>query len=423
MKLRISISFVLVSFFLGSAVSQSLTPCLYDHAVDLQEQANPGYKDRLHRMLDHVASTQGNRNDEVYKIKVVFHVVYKNDVENVSDEALQRQIDVLNACYRRQNEDTINLRDIFLPVAADTKIEFEIDEIRRVKTNANFRPSLVGLPDEVKQSTKGGSDIKDPVKYLNIWVCKMLPIEFAGFSSPVLGYAYPPDSLAHWPAGSAAPQKHLEGVVLDYRTVADSEYEIPNFGSIPMIGRTAVHEVGHYLGLRHISGDAGLFGINCEGTDGVDDTPTQGTQSSFDCDKTQNTCGAGEPGDLPDMIENYMDYSAETCQNTFTKGQAAIMRGVLETLRKGLISHTTNVEELVSNAVIQVIPNPANDYFYIHGLNENADHTLTIFDMMGQSVLSQSITNYSQVSIADLKPGLYLININDSQFKKLIVGK
>lgn len=342
MNLKNAIVAILIFFALSFGYSQQVMPCLYDHAVNLAEKSDPGYKDRLNRMLESVAANNYNRNDEIYKIKIVFHVVYKDDVENISDDALKRQIKALNEAYRRQNADTVNLRPIFWPVAADAGIEFEIDEVRRVKTTSTFRPSLTGLPDEVKQTAKGGSDIKDPEKYLNIWVCKILPIEIFGLSSPVLGYAYPPDGLPHWPTGSAAPGKHLEGVVLDYRAVADSSYSIPQLGSIPMLGRTGVHEVGHYLGLRHISGDAGLFGVNCDGTDGVDDTPTQGAQSQFNCDKTQNTCGAGQPDDLPDMIENYMDYSAETCQNTFTKGQVAIMRGVIESVRKGLIKDVTS---------------------------------------------------------------------------------
>lgn len=423
MNLKNAIVAILVFFTLGFGYSQQAMPCLYDHAVNLAEESDPGYKDRLYRMLESVAVHNHNRNDEIYKIKIVFHVVYKDDVENISDAALNRQIKALNEAYRRQNADTVNLRPIFWPVAADAGIEFEIDEIRRVKTTSTFRPSFTGLPDEVKQTAKGGSDIKDPEKYLNIWVCKILPIEIFGLSSPVLGYAYPPDGLSHWPAGSAAPGKHLEGVVLDYRAVADSTYTVPQLGSIPMLGRTGVHEVGHYLGLRHISGDAGLFGVNCEGTDGVDDTPTQGAQSQFNCDKSQNTCGAGQPNDLPDMIENYMDYSAETCQNTFTKGQVAIMRGVLETVRKGLIKEVTSVDIADFASDIHIVPNPANSYFYIQGLDDSQANSIDICDIMGQSVYNQQVQNYSVVDISTINSGMYLIRINGTYVKKMMISK
>lgn len=424
MKLKNALIGVFTFCTLSYGFSQHATPCLYDHAVNLADQASPGYKDRLYRMLESVAYHNTTRNDEIFKIKVVFHVVYNDDVENIPDEALERQIKALNDAFRRQNADTVNLRPIFWPVAADAGIEFEIDEVKRVKTTASFRPSLLaGLPDEVKQSNKGGSDSKDPDKYMNIWVCKLLPMEIFGLSSPVLGYAYPPDGLSHWPNGSAAPGKHLDGVVLDYRAVADDFYPISQIGNIPMLGRTGVHEVGHYLGLRHISGDGGLFGINCEGTDGVDDTPSQGTQSSFDCNHAQNTCGAGNPDDLPDMIENYMDYSAETCQNTFTKGQVAIMRGVIQTLRKGLVENLTNVEFVDLHSKTKVVPNPAGDYFFIQGIDESRANTMVIYDAMGSKVHQQIVNNYELIETAKFNPGIYTIKINDTDNKKLIITK
>ncbi|MFN5911951.1 MAG: M43 family zinc metalloprotease, partial [Bacteroidota bacterium] len=68
-------------------------------------------------------------------------------------------------------------------------------------------------------------------------------------------------------------------------------------------GRTCVHEVGHYLGLRHIWGDG-----DCSQEDGIDDTPNADSQSNQDCDVTRNTCTDNIAGtDLPDMVENYMD--------------------------------------------------------------------------------------------------------------------
>lgn len=423
MNLKNLLFTALLSFTIGQSYSQQIVPCLYDHGLNLIEATDNGYKERLFRLIESVSDKNPNRNEEIFKVKVVFHVVYNDEVENVSEEALNNQIRVLNECYRRTNADTVNLRPIFRPVAGDAGIEFEIDEIRRVKTTTTFRPSLTGLPDHVKETSKGGSDVKDPNRYLNIWVCKVLPIEFFGISSPVLGYAYPPDSLSHWPEGSSAPGKNLEGVVIDYRTVADSIYAIPSLGEIPMLGRTAVHEVGHYFGLRHISGDAGLFGVNCEGTDGVDDTPTQGTQSQFNCDHNQNTCGAGESGDLPDMIENYMDYSSETCQNTFTKGQVAIMRGVIQTLRKGLITTSTSTQTIALADEISIIPNPADQHFYITGMNESKSNMIFVYDMMGKLTLSQNAYNHDKIDISGLNPGIYLVQVNGVQTKKLVVTK
>ncbi|MCZ2338272.1 MAG: hypothetical protein LC127_08725 [Chitinophagales bacterium] len=207
MKLRIEILCFFLILIAVHVNSQQFVPCLYDIVVQQREESNPGYKQALYRAIEDAAKESHLRNDEIYTIKVVFHVVYKTEEENIHDSLLVRQIERLNRDYRRQNADTINLRDVFHPVAADARIEFELNEIRRVQTTKTFRPSFTGLPDQVKQTANGGSDAKDPDHYLNIWVCKIEPLTFLGLESPVLGYAYPPDALSHWPAGSAAPAK------------------------------------------------------------------------------------------------------------------------------------------------------------------------------------------------------------------------
>lgn len=83
-------------------------------------------------------------------------------------------------------------------------------------------------------------------------------------------------------------------------------------------GRTTTHEVGHWLDLKHITGDS-----NC-GDDNCTDTPTQGviTEQGTACNPT-TSCSS------TDMIENYMDYSNDTCMNIFTADQTARMRAIL----------------------------------------------------------------------------------------------
>ena len=110
-------------------------------------------------------------------------------------------------------------------------------------------------------------------------------------------------------------------------------------GSFVINGRTATHEVGHYFGMRHIWGDGGgIFGgSSCNEDDGIADTPNQGAQSSNNCDTTLNTC-VDPVGDMPDLIENHMDYSDETCKNMWTQMQADFIRNVLENERSGLLS-------------------------------------------------------------------------------------
>jgi hypothetical protein len=101
------------------------------------------------------------------------------------------------------------------------------------------------------------------------------------------------------------------------------------------MGRACVHEVGHYLGLRHIWGDP-LFGDGCSVDDGLSDTPNQNAASQFSCNHNLNSC-TDSPVNYPDMVENYMDYSNDGCMNMFTVNQSIVMRAILELARPGLI--------------------------------------------------------------------------------------
>ncbi|MEZ5053960.1 MAG: M43 family zinc metalloprotease [Chitinophagales bacterium] len=77
-------------------------------------------------------------------------------------------------------------------------------------------------------------------------------------------------------------------------------------------GRTATHEVGHWLNLRHIWGDA-----TC-GSDLVSDTPTHNT-ANYGCPAAghKSTC-SGTP---VEMWMNYMDYTDDACMYMFSNGQ------------------------------------------------------------------------------------------------------
>jgi hypothetical protein len=408
---------LLLSFFFRAEAQQPYVPCLYDIAVDQRDAEFPGYKDHVDEVFRSAKSRAANsRGDqEVYTIPVIVHVVWKNPVEDIPLEQIEGQIEVLNQCFRRQNPDTVNTRALFHPVVADAGIEFVLADVIRVETQAEFQPTLFGgLPDHVKVSADGGSDAVDPESYMNIWVCAIKPISIFGLESPVLGYAYPPADLPNWPAGANAPQLALEGVVVDYRAFGDNlTYTVAGM-NLPIRGRTTVHEVGHYLGLRHISGDGqgAILGIpDCNADDGVEDTPNQGLQSQFNCNPNQNTCNDG-PGDLPDMIENYMDYSAETCQNSFTKGQADIMRAVLEGPRAGIVLPNVVSTAEAALELTRLYPNPTQGTVHWNIPSElGAFHTL-LFDMQGQLLRSlPSQQGQLSLDITDLPAGIFFLHI------------
>jgi hypothetical protein len=126
-------------------------------------------------------------------------------------------------------------------------------------------------------------------------------------------------------------------------------------------GRTCSHEIGHFLGLRHIWGDGGGFtGIDgCTVDDGIDDTPNSKDASQQMCDLNSNSC-VDSPVDFKDMIENYMDYSDEHCMNMFTQGQVDIMRSMLATVRNPLVQEFPAGVQEIENIFVDVFPNPSN---------------------------------------------------------------
>ncbi len=132
----------------------------------------------------------------------------------------------------------------------------------------------------------------------------------------MLGYA-------QFPGGAA----NTDGVVVLTGSVGGPT--VPGTTTSYNLGRTATHEVGHWLNLRHIWGDA-----NC-GNDQVTDTPTQQTSNGGCPAFPKVTCSNGPNGD---MFMNYMDYTYDTCMNMFTAGQATRMNAAITASRPGLLT-------------------------------------------------------------------------------------
>lgn len=385
--------------------------CGHDLMMDFMEAEYPGYRQRVNESFEYALKHQeedaGSRV-ELLKIPVVVHIVWKENAENLHDSVITNQIEILNKAFRLKNENRHELRDIFKHLQADANIEFELVSIKRVKTNRNFSVTLTKLPDEVKMSESGGSSAIDPIRHLNLWVCKIQPIAILG--GQILGFAYPPAGLSNWPDGSNAPSTNLEGVVIDYRVFGSNNSNVLTLDGIKYqsIGNTTVHEVGHYLGLRHIWGDASIFSINsCNVDDGIADTPNQGSQSASKCNKTQNTCIDGL-NDQPDLIENYMDYSSESCQNTFTIGQVGLMRSVLKLQRKLLPISAQEDESQASS--FSIFPNPTSDFVNIHW-NTSEHGRVIIRDIYGKVIYNNMVYGNTTIETIAWTPGIYLVEI------------
>ncbi len=410
MKYTLSIFF----FFLGaSAYAQSVAyTCGSAEYLDRLDNQFPGTKERVEHVTDH--ANYRSRSGTV-TIPVVFHVVYKAAVENLSSNYLNAQIDLLNQCYARTNSDTTNMRSIFQSRVGSSKVRFILDQVIRVSTTlTSFDASSTSgfaNSDIVKQTGSGGSDAISPDSKLNVWICDLTK----DGSNTLIGYAYPPAGAPNWTAGSQAPTPAFDGVVIDYMDIGGPLKQPVGYSS-GFRGKALVHEIGHYLGLRHIWGDDGGA---CQGQagfkdDGLSDTPVAGDYSNFDCNKTKNSC-VETSGDLLDMVENYMDYSSATCQNSFTKMQISAMEYVLDNIRVNVhIPLGVSMTETVSKK-IELYPNPVSDILYMQIENIEYEKVhLAISNTLGQSIFStvhRKSLSPLEINTHNFAKGIYFINV------------
>ncbi len=258
-------------------ILQNTNPAYYQRLVDIESHEND-----LKEFSAEFFSSGG-----ILTIPVIVHVIWNTTSENISDAQIESQIDVLNEDFRRNNPDASNTPLDFTSVAADVEIEFVLSNIiRKNTTKTSFTISDTngnGVLDLAEEQTAGikfntyGSAAISTDKYLNIWVCDL--------AGGLLGYA-------QFPGGESS----TDGVVITY----------DSFGRIGTLytpfdeGRTATHEIGHWLNLRHIWGDDGN---SCSGTDYVSDTPNQ-AGPNYSCPTHPHvSCTTN------DMFMNYMDYT------------------------------------------------------------------------------------------------------------------
>jgi hypothetical protein len=258
----------------------------------------------------------------VVRIPVVVHVVWNTAAQNVSDAQIQSQIDVLNADFRRTNADAGSVPAAFAGVAADARIEFAlaVRDPNCGATNGITRTNTatVGFTkatrNNVKSVATGGADPWPSDRYLNMWV--------ANFTDDLLGFAT-------FPGGPAA----LDGFV-----VTTSAFGTIGTAAAPFNrGRTATHEIGHWLNVLHIWGDDQGLPNNCSGSDECGDTPNQAVMNFNTPSFPHVSCSNGPNGD---MFMNYMDYVDDAAMFMFTQDQVLRMHATLSVARSSILGST-----------------------------------------------------------------------------------
>jgi hypothetical protein len=362
-----------------------------------------------------------NRTSAVVTIPVVFHILYNTTAQNISTNRIVDQVLALNQDYSRMNANAVNTRSMFLPVAANTQIQFclaqqtptgaSTDGILRVATTTSTIPNN---PNSVSAEW-------NHLKYLNIYV--------GNLGGGLLGYAnLPPGSTGN------------DHVVILFSSVGG-----PNFPGtfVPYhLGRTLTHEVGHWLNLEHIfSGCGGSTNTTCAtGGDKVCDTPPSNV-SSFGCPtNTPNTCTETTPfpapytSDMVDMYENYMDYTDDACMNIFTSGQGTRMNSAITVYRSGLLSSLGCIPvglNEISGKNLTIVPNPSNGIFELQFSSiPDGNISLSVTDVAGKQIMNKNYesTGLSTLSIdlSGYADGLYILRADTPagyMLKKLVISK
>ncbi|PGR90153.1 zinc metalloprotease [Bacillus thuringiensis] len=248
---------------------------------------------------EYLNSARVQEERPVVKIPVVVHVVWNTEEQNISEEQIHSQIDVLNLDFRAANPDIAKVPSVFKDSVSDARVEFFLatkdpngNQTNGITRTHTTKQSFSVVDDPVKSQSTGGVNAWPADEYLNLWVCHL--------EDGLLGYA-------QFPGG---PPK-TDGVVIAYNYFGTTGTVTKPFH----LGRTATHEIGHWLNLFHIGGDDGKA---CSGTDQVADTPNQADLNVGKPTFPTISCDNGPNGD---MFMNYMDFVDDDTMVMFTKGQ------------------------------------------------------------------------------------------------------
>lgn len=392
--------FVSVFLLLFSQLTNAQRVCITDDRTISDLPGSMGLRDTI--------------SNEVITIPVVIHIVYNRPEQNLSDEQVISQLNALNRDFRMENADATGIPAYFKSFAADTRIQFclaKVDPMGRSTSGIIRKQTSVSQfmgDDGMKFNGAGGSDAWDSRRYLNIWVCNMF--------GRALGYATMPGS---------SPDR--DGVVINWDVFGTTGNLRVPFTK----GRTTTHEVAHWMGLKHIWGDA-----MC-GSDEVDDTPQQESYN-FYCPSYPRLSSCS-PNPHGDMFMNFMDLTDDACMLMFTNGQKRRMRGVFAAngLRNNFLQSyacdSTNATAgplpepaPIPEAVLEkfkIYPNPVIDVLNIKppGGYLTEGKFLSLTDLYGRQLTRvKMIEGLNSIDCSRFPRGVYILKIGDGKSAEAI---
>ena len=409
------ILFVVLAAGLFSSAIFSQQRCASYENLQRQMAEDPGFARKVRETEKSFANykRQTGKKDQRGRpssitIPLVVHIVYNTADQNISDAQIQSQIDVLNEDFTATNKDYNSYDAGYGSVKGDAGIQFCLDQVVRKQTGKKS----FGFTDQVKKDKHGGSNAIDPIHKLNIWVCNL--------GQSLLGYA-------QFPGGPA----ETFGVVCHYQAFGSgASYDLfTNYN----LGRTATHEVGHCLGLRHIWGDS-----RC-GNDLVEDTPEQ-DEANVGCppEGLESEC-AGNP---LEMWMNYMDYCYDRCVYFFSDGQVSRMDYFIDNdaqinsiVNSGCNDTRTNSSDITAatnriitsgravDAELSLYPTITQGLLNLStGKQVNGKAEITIYNQTGGLLMKQRIIfsgkTFDQLDVSRLANGMYFLQLNDGVNKR-----
>ena len=366
------------------------------------------------------ATMRTAQTNAVITIPVVVHVIYNGQAvgiaPNITDAQVQSQITVLNQDFGRTGPG-FNTN----PVGVDTQIQFVL-----AKQDPNGNPTngidRVSFGKDSWSNAEIDNTLKpetiwDPTQYLNLWTV----FQFTD-NNTLLGYAqFPEASGLSGISGNA--NANTDGVVIRYDAFGSGSGSSFLLKAPYNKGRTTTHEIGHWLGLIHIWGD----GLNCNNTDHCADTPVA-KDPNYGCPTGTDSC-TSKTG--LDMIENYMDYTDDSCMNTFTQNQKSRMDAVMTNSprRKSLKTSTKglSIKPFLKEKDIFLYPNPVKENIKISTSLCEPINNYTIANSLGQivlqkEVLAEEVSAEGNITIntSILSDGIYFITITKENEKKTL---